>query len=268
MLIAMKTIMSLLRSNLLLIYVLIFAFIKYDFLQLVTGEALCDNGWTRYETKCFKFHSDKAYVNFYQAYLLCHEIYNASLVSIHTQREQNFLSNFAFSINHAENHVWIGARRVDNESFEWTDKTKFNYTFWSSGQPNNLENKHYCASMLFTTNAAEIGKWYDDPCTDKYHVICQQKIKFSKTYSVQAIKTSFNETSAGVKKSIAAKRNFKNNAENLKKCNGTQTIILISVSVVQLLIIISLIAFFYGKKRSFLPPYRNFSMTECNESTT
>ncbi|CAG2104237.1 unnamed protein product [Medioppia subpectinata] len=138
-----------------------------------SDEIECPNGWTQFENKCFLFYTDKSFLNFYESHIVCKDFFNATLVSIHSKEEQTFLTKYAFFTNKAQNHVWIGARRTFNETFVWEDNSAFNYTNWAKTQPNNLDGKHFCTSLLQSPNLSDLGFWYDDPCADKYHFICQ-----------------------------------------------------------------------------------------------
>ena len=56
---------------------------------------------------------------------------------------------------------------------DWTDTNDVDITFakWTSGNPNNHDNKQHCA----TINYGQIGKWDDLDCNvrDIRHYACQ-----------------------------------------------------------------------------------------------
>jgi hypothetical protein len=233
------------------------------------------------------FYADKSYLSFYEAHIVCKDFYNATLVSIHSDEEQLFLTNLAFTINKANNHVWIGARRKSNNTFVWQDMSPFNYTNWAKTQPNNLEGKHYCASLLQSNNLAELGKWYDDPCGDKYNFICQTYIeeelsdvsnippKAALTQrNVTTARITFNELQTSYNKSLRANSttisaliasSLSNPPKDQPKSNPAN-VVLIIVTIVQFLIIASLI-FVLFRKNPMFPPYRTLFMSECNRNS-
>ena len=51
----------------------------------------------------------------------------------------------------------------------------FNYTNWSTGQPDNWGGSQDCLKMW--SKASHNYKWDDDDCTDKFRPICQIKGK-------------------------------------------------------------------------------------------
>jgi hypothetical protein len=233
------------------------------------------------------FYADKSYLTFYEAHIVCKDFYNATLVSIHSEEEQLFLTNLAFTINKANNHVWIGARRISNNTFIWEDKSPFNYTNWAKTQPNNLEGKHYCASLLQSANSAELGNWYDDPCADKYNFICQTYIEEKPSdvsdippkaalaqRNVTTARITFNEFQTNYNKSLRANSttisaliasSLNNSPKDQQKSNPTN-VVLIIVTIVQFFIIASLI-FVLFRKTPMFPPYRTLVMSECNRNS-
>jgi hypothetical protein len=228
------------------------------------------------------FYADKSYLTFYEAHIVCKDFYNATLVSIHSDEEQSFLTNLAFTINKANNYVWIGARRISNNTFVWEDKSPFNYTNWAKTQPNNLGGKHYCASLLKSTNLVELGNWYDDSCADKYNFICQTYIEekpsdVSNTppkaaltqRNVTTARITFNELQPNYNKSLRANSttisaliasSLNNSPKDQQKSNPAN-VVLIIITIVQFLIIASLIFVLFREKIQF------FRSIECNRNS-
>lgn len=232
--------------------------------------------------------------------MVCKDFYGGTLASIHSDDEQKFLTKLAFTTYKANNHVWIGARRISNDTFVWEDKSPFNYTNWAKSQPNNLEGKHYCTSLLQSTNLAELGNWYDDPCSDKYNFFCQkyistdpssestspppattspasvptkpssvQRTNFTSRITLFDLRNSNNRTalranSSTISALIASESKMSGKTE-IEKSNNTALSVLIVVVVVQFTIIAALI-YVAVRRQSILPPYRVFTMSECNRN--
>ena len=243
----------------------------------------CPNGWKQFQNKCFRFHPDKSFVTFYEAHLICKDFFNSTLVSIHSDEEQSFLTKFAFNTNKAQNHVWIGARRISNDKFVWEDNTSFNYTNWAKTQPNNLDGKHYCASLLQSPNSGEVGFWYDDPCADKYHFICQIYLKdktaitstvmpkttskrqitdnsLNTRISLDDLKILSNKTLPTNSSTIAALISSTREEQHMSHINTS----LIIVSIAEFLIIVSLVYIVFRKNPM---TYRTLVMSECSRNT-
>ena len=136
------------------------------------SDGQCGDGWYQLGVKCFKYHNDLAGANFHDAMTICQYTYEATLVTIHSQEEFDFLSNMVFDKHHAKYSIWIGLVRVNNESFVWFDRSALNYTNWGPNEPNNWHSKNYCAVMSSAATAR--GKWFDVGCTTTYLVMCQK----------------------------------------------------------------------------------------------
>ncbi|CAG2178068.1 unnamed protein product, partial [Oppiella nova] len=132
----------------------------------------CDEGWDEFGDKCFKYHNDMVGANFHDAMTVCEHFYGATLVTIHSAQEFDFIYKMVFEEKHAKHPVWIGLIRVSNESFVWFDRSPLNYTNWGPNQPYNLLSKCYCT--VLNSVAAVRGKWYDVGCTITYLVLCQK----------------------------------------------------------------------------------------------
>ncbi len=147
--------------------------------QILTKTSECDNDWYRFGNKCFKYHNDQAGANFYDAFSLCEFVYSATLLTIHSEEEFNFVTKLAFGIKHAKYSIWLGLVRVSNESFAWFDKSDLNFTKWGPNEPDNYQSKNYCAVM----SSAAKGKWFDVGCTTTYLVMCQKYLQQTSNYN-------------------------------------------------------------------------------------
>ena len=85
------------------------------------------------------------------------------MASIHSMEEQNFLIN---TFNPSAK-VWIGA--VDpghNGVWEWTDGSSFDFSYWTSGQPDGGQ---YYALM----DDSDSRRWRDLDYSNSYQYFCQ-----------------------------------------------------------------------------------------------
>ena len=72
----------------------------------------------------------------------------ATLISIHSAEENEFIRNFANRYR-TKGLVWIGAKRNNSLNyFEWTNGEEFNYSNWDSGEPKTLTDPESHAYML------------------------------------------------------------------------------------------------------------------------
>jgi hypothetical protein len=89
----------------------------------------CKRGWSHYHHKCIKLFEEHKTWN--EAKNIC-ELNNATLISIHSKEENDFVWNLVDKHYH---NVWIGGKRnSDNNRFEWINGKAFNYTNWDSGR--------------------------------------------------------------------------------------------------------------------------------------
>ncbi|CAG2194589.1 unnamed protein product [Mytilus edulis] len=64
-------------------------------------------------------------------------------------------------------HYWIGLIDLHEGNFRWSyDQENAKFTSWGSGEPGNNGGNEYCAGYAVT--------WYDAPCYNKYHWICER----------------------------------------------------------------------------------------------
>lgn len=95
---------------------------------------LCPHGWTRYGSKkCLKYVNELH--DYERAQAACRSKNQGSLITIHSQDEQNFVYSYIHSIAASSTPIWLGAKQVDFESILWLDKTEATYTNWAPLEP-------------------------------------------------------------------------------------------------------------------------------------
>ena len=65
----------------------------------------CETGWTLNENNCYKFFETNQTWSVANSMCLKN---NANLLSIHSEAEQMFVQNYLFTINGAQEAVWLG----------------------------------------------------------------------------------------------------------------------------------------------------------------
>ena len=119
------------------------------------GPALsCQNGWSRYENKCYKVFLDK--IPFFNANAKCEE-HDGSLAKSSNYEVNNFLKGLIPT----NNNVWLGAK-LENASWNWLDGSNISQFHWDNIQPNG--NGQDC--LFLTTD----GKWHDWYCDNTFHI--------------------------------------------------------------------------------------------------
>lgn len=111
----------------------------------------CPQDWVNFQRKCYYFgRGSKKWLDARKA---CQQL-NGKLVSIHSQEEQDFLTNYTSKLE-----TWIGLRDLELEGeFIWIDQEPINYSNWDDGEPNNRSPSEDCVMMRGS------GKWNDAYC--------------------------------------------------------------------------------------------------------
>ncbi|XP_049645423.1 low affinity immunoglobulin epsilon Fc receptor [Suncus etruscus] len=111
----------------------------------------CPQDWVNFQRKCYYFgRGSKRWLESWKA---CQQL-NGKLVSIHSQEEQDFLTNHTSKLE-----SWIGLRDLELEGeFIWIDQEPLNYSNWDHGEPNNRMPSEDCVMMRGS------GKWNDAYC--------------------------------------------------------------------------------------------------------
>lgn len=138
----------------------------------------CDDGWVAFaNAKCYKLFDD--YVDRDKAEEKCQQGQlgedEPSLGLIKTNAEQKFVSNYVFNVLGVTDGVWIGARRIDNETnFLWNDETDVVHANWASGFPTDDERRECVRIVSDLTRGPRNGDWMDTTCSARNLVLCQK----------------------------------------------------------------------------------------------
>ncbi|RWS19437.1 galactose-specific lectin nattectin-like protein, partial [Leptotrombidium deliense] len=133
--------------------------------KLKEAYSACRQYWYEFGTKCYYLNNTIATVA--NNFELCRSL-NASMVSIHSEKENELLATILDSTN----EYWLGGIQVTSslKSFAWLDASVFNFSRWGQDQPN--EHEHYfCVAIVF-----ENGSWYDRSCNETRRQLCQKSV--------------------------------------------------------------------------------------------
>ncbi|XP_053302126.1 lactose-binding lectin l-2 [Pleuronectes platessa] len=136
--------------------------------QLQRGN--CPMFWYSFNNRCYKYVS--THMTWADAELYCVS-QGANLVSIHSLDEQNFIKTLIKNFDHAEGVTWNGLSDLHKEgSWMWSDGSAVNFTFWSSGEPNNGIGIEHCVYDNYGTDK----KWNDGYGSETYPSVCASHI--------------------------------------------------------------------------------------------
>ena len=120
-----------------------------------TGLTTCEHcSAAMYEGRIYKIFSIE--LSWFDAYAYCDNL-GGHLVTITSAEEQEFLNTYMSALNFS-NRAWIGAY-TDGIRYQWVTDEAFEYTNWSSNQPDCNEGKEFFAEI----NYYNLGKWNDIP---------------------------------------------------------------------------------------------------------
>jgi hypothetical protein len=127
----------------------------------------CGKDWALYKHKCVKYFNQN--VKFQEAENIC-ESNNATMVSIHSDEENEFIRSYVEKHSDFATRVWIGLKRniSDPQEFVWIDKSPFNYSKWSINEPDNARGNEPYVEMWINGN----GLW-NDSSDNNYTFICE-----------------------------------------------------------------------------------------------
>ncbi|TKR96516.1 hypothetical protein L596_010521 [Steinernema carpocapsae] len=135
----------------------------------------CRHGWTLFQgnNMCYKF-VDSLQFNWTEAVVYCEETFG-HLVSILSQKEQNFLENLVGSTNQdtpRTQDTWIGLWNWwPRLMFYWADACIVDYTNWAVNQPYSGPNLG-CVKMNAGNNTRT---WSVALCDERRNFICKRQ---------------------------------------------------------------------------------------------
>lgn len=147
----------------------------------------CLQGWMWVNNKCWVTTQSRR--DFLHAMELCKKMYNATLPTIHSDEENEFLRN---NINLVNSPIWLFARHNHQyNKTRWLDKSPVDYTHWDEGQPSDksslvcikTEDNWYMKKAVPIDGQTECVSFWEDAkwgtnvgCQVLLPVVCEQKL--------------------------------------------------------------------------------------------
>ncbi|XP_016517432.1 galactose-specific lectin nattectin-like [Poecilia formosa] len=98
----------------------------------------------------------------------------ANLASIHSSGEHIFLKELVNSKKGSYQRTWVGGHDAVKEGvWLWSDGSKFDYTKWGSGEPNNLGGKEHCMEINIAGSTQHLN---DEVCSRNRFSICAKNL--------------------------------------------------------------------------------------------
>ncbi|XP_072291704.1 galactose-specific lectin nattectin-like [Eucyclogobius newberryi] len=146
---------------------------------MAEGDQGCDEGWTQFGSRCFKFFSEiKTWTD---AEKSCHS-FGANLPSIHSEAQNTFIVDLIVKATGQNTRTWLGGTdAVEEGKWLWSDGTIWDFTRWpsSGSQPDNHEGKEHCLMVNYRATF-----WNDDPNSRSLFYVCAKDVPKPKDVSL------------------------------------------------------------------------------------
>ncbi|KAK2863322.1 hypothetical protein Q5P01_002855 [Channa striata] len=137
--------------------------------NLVKRYTLNHRGWSRINGRYFYFvNSPRTWV---QAEKHCQAL-GANLASVRNLQEILWLQKLIFVATHSYKEAWIGGSDAEQEgTWLWSDGTRFTYSYWCRGEPNNSNRRQNCLQI----NHKGSKCWDDLECYVRRPFVCVKR---------------------------------------------------------------------------------------------
>ena len=113
-------------------------------------------GFAEFQGYCYKLMvfdqtEDTSRTDWHSAKDSCRDELNAELASIHSSREEAKITTMLVSLPSEVDRIWFGAHEHDEGIWWWSDESRWDFTNWSPGEPddmNYLEVEHSLESLI------------------------------------------------------------------------------------------------------------------------
>ncbi|TRY95646.1 hypothetical protein DNTS_017847, partial [Danionella cerebrum] len=124
--------------------------------------------WVDFEEAQYKMFEHRS--TWDQAQRIC-SWFDASLVSMHNPKENQFLVSTLRKMSRQENDLWwVGLHTFKNDGrFRWSDHSVLNYVSWGLGQPQPISKEPKCVQI-----SASKGDWSDQRCHVDLPYVCKR----------------------------------------------------------------------------------------------
>ena len=68
----------------------------------------------------------------------CRDEFNAELASLHSSKEAAKITTMLVSHSYEVDRLWIGAHEHDEGIWWWSDESRWDFTNWSPGEPDDM----------------------------------------------------------------------------------------------------------------------------------
>uniref|UniRef100_A0A3Q2D9N7 C-type lectin domain-containing protein n=1 Tax=Cyprinodon variegatus TaxID=28743 RepID=A0A3Q2D9N7_CYPVA len=139
--------------------------------DLVQRSASCPPGWSEYNNNCYNYVPRP--MDWASAERTCISM-GGHLASIHDMREHQEIQHMIRTASYQTKPTWIGGYNAQQtEPWFWSDGSRFVYTSWCPGEPNNTDGQQHCLQMNHSADKC----WDDLYCGSQLPSLCKMKVE-------------------------------------------------------------------------------------------
>ncbi|XP_069502498.1 regenerating islet-derived protein 4-like [Ambystoma mexicanum] len=131
----------------------------------------CPSGWFFYRANCYGYFQTPR--SWPEAEFECQDQgVEAHLASILDDTEASIIAPHIAAQRETPS-VWIGVHDPQrNQRWKWIDGSKYDYTAWYAGQPDNFNGAEHCGQLV---KSEGFLKWNDSGCHELHPFLCKYK---------------------------------------------------------------------------------------------
>ncbi|XP_031149004.1 galactose-specific lectin nattectin-like [Sander lucioperca] len=129
----------------------------------------CPPGWTQFKDHCYvNRHASKDWAD---AEVACIGL-GGNLASVPDKDTYDFVKNIINTATDKNDETWVKGQDTTKVKGVWlsTDGTKFQFSLWGAGQPDNTKNNEHCMELNY------LGSPIDVACNQKRPFVCGKRL--------------------------------------------------------------------------------------------
>ncbi|XP_038046001.1 snaclec 3-like [Patiria miniata] len=147
--------------------------------SMVLGCAPCNTGWIEFGNRCHLIVNKQK--SFQDAEAYCQGLSRpgrpAHLMSINSEKENDFLMEYAKTINGLVEMSWLWIGYLKSATPKWLDGSQDSYVYWAPGYP--LSWPIETIDLVCVGVYIPVGTWVDLYCITETAFVCEMPYRFT-----------------------------------------------------------------------------------------